>query len=395
MKTAFLLVLALGVGFAAGSFFISKHQAARHADALAAWEKEKAALQDDLEAARRRVPDQVIVPNAPIVTPVSVQRQPEEIMATLQALRGNNARTLREAVYWLVELAHAGPAALPVIREFLGRNQDIDLDTAGAALGKTWREVPPPDFAVPPSLRFGLFSVLRQIGGPEAEQILAETLVRTGRGVEVSYLARVLQQIAPDKYRDQALSVARELLTSNTPLNSANPLDRAHRVSLFALLGLYNDTSFAATAQTQLVQGDGQLDRDALKYVQQSLGAQAVPIAAQLYQDPRLSDSARKEPLARLALTYVGADSQANDFYQRAINDPVMSPKDRKNLIEDLNEDGLNFKNLTAQDLPLIQSRLALIDQLAPSAMDKVNASAFQEARKDLINMISRLNAPK
>src|SRR6185503_2754526 len=112
-----------------------------------------------------------------------------------------------------------------------------------------------------------------------------------------------------------------------------------------------------------------------------------VAIAAQAYQDPRVSDSAKKEPLARLALSYVGADQQANEFYQHAINDPVMTPNHRKNLIEDLNEDGLNFKNLTQQDLPLIMNRIALIEQLAPSAMDAANAAAFKEAYKDLLNM--------
>jgi hypothetical protein len=46
--------------------------------------------------------------------------------------------------------------------------------------------------------------------------------------------------------------------------------------------------------------------------------------------------------------------------------------------------------------LPLIKNRLILIDQLAPDAMDKVNAAAFQEARKDLVNMVTRLeNASK
>jgi hypothetical protein len=154
---------------------------------------------------------------------------------------------------------------------------------------------------------------------------------------------------------------------------------------------MYNDASFTANAQAQLVQADGQIDRTALRYLQQVLGAQSVAVAAQAYQDPRVSDSGKKEPLARLALSFVGADHQANEFYNRTINDPVMTPGHRKNLIEDLNEDGLNFRNLTQADLPVIQNRLALIDQLAPGAMDKVNAAAFQEARKDLINMAKKL----
>jgi hypothetical protein len=243
------------------------------------------------------------------------------------------------------------------------------------------------DFVVPPSLRFGLFDVLRQIGGAEAEQLLAESLSQTGRGVEVNYLARVLQELAPGKYRDQAVTTARELLASGAPPSSNSPLDRSHRENLFGVLIFFNDGSFASMAQTQLVQADGQVDRTVLNYLQQTLGPQSVAIAAQAYQDPRVNDSAKKEPLARLALSFVGADAQANDFYQKAINDPVMNPKDRKNLIEDLNEDGLNFKNLSERDLPLIMNRLGLIEQLAPNAMDAANAAAFKEAYKDLVNM--------
>jgi hypothetical protein len=397
MKTALLLVVAAGVGFAAGAFIIAKRDAVRHAVDLAKhqaeWDRDKAALEEALEAARVQRPAPTAAP-AVIPTPQAPGRlTPVEIIAKLQTLKGGSPRNLRTAVYWLAELAERGPSALPAIREFLARNEDLDLDAASFAQGKSSREVPL-DFALPPSLRFGLFDVLRQIGGDEAEAILAESLARTGRGVEVAYLARVLQEMAPNKYKDQALSVARELLASNMPVSSTSALDRSHRDNLFAVLAMYNDGSFASTAQAQLVQADGQIDRSALKYLQQVLGAQAVPIAAQLYQDPRVSDSVKKEPLARLALSYVGADQQANEFYQRAINDPVMTPSHRKNLIEDLNEDGLNFRNLTQQDLPLIKSRLMLIDQLAPSAMDKVNAAAFQEARKDLVNMVTRLERP-
>ncbi len=397
MKTALLLVLAAALGFGASSVIISKRQAAKEAAAFAqeraAWNAEKVELEQELDAARARAAAAASAPVAVPAAPAGPTRPgPAEILGKLQTLRGGSPRQLREAAYWLAELTQHGPAALPHIREFLARNQDIDLDTATFTQNKLIREVPL-EFALPPSLRFGLFDVVRQIGGADAERILAEALGKTGRGVEIVYLTRVLQEMAPNKYRDSALSVARDLLTT-TSFAFTSPLDRNHRENLFSVLAMYNDTSFTATAQSQLVQADGQIDRGALKYLQQVLGPQSVAVAAQAYQDPRVSDSGKKEPLARLALTYVGADQQANEFYQRAINDPVMAPKDRKNLIEDLNEDGLNFKNLTAQDAPLISNRLALIDQLAPNAMDKVNAAAFQEARKDLVNMLRRVTNP-
>ena len=60
-----------------------------------------------------------------------------------------------------------------------------------------------------------------------------------------------------------------------------------------------------------------------------------------------------------------------------------------------LSQDGFpDTRNLTARDLPLIQNRIALIEQLAPNAADPVNAAAFKEAYKDLLNMRDRVTRP-
>ena len=98
-------------------------------------------------------------------------------------------------------------------------------------------------------------------------------------------------------------------------------------------------------------------------------------------------------PVARLALELVGTDRAAEEIWVAAINDPATSEKDRADLIEDLNENGLpDLKDVTIDDLPLILSRLAIIEELAPEAMDEVNSTAFQEAYKDLRNMLKRLD---
>src|SRR6185503_18098440 len=96
-----------------------------------------------------------------------------------------------------------------------------------------------------------------------------------------------------------------------------------------------------------------------------------------------------------LALNFVGADAQADAFYQQAINDPALTKNHRKNLIEDLNQDGFSDrKNFSARDLALIQNRLALIEQLAPNVTDPVNLAAMKEAYKDLIAMRDRATRP-
>jgi hypothetical protein len=89
--------------------------------------------------------------------------------------------------------------------------------------------------------------------------------------------------------------------------------------------------------------------------------------------------------VARAALDYVGADPDAEQVWAYAINDPNLSPSDRSNLIQGLNETGFEDpQNVTPNDLPLIVRRLELIEALAPDAMDESNAAAFAEAYKDL-----------
>ena len=102
-----------------------------------------------------------------------------------------------------------------------------------------------------------------------------------------------------------------------------------------------------------------------------------------------------RNPEARDALSRVGFDPAAEAVWLRAINDPNLPSEERKDLIEDLNEDGFpDPRNLTEADLPLILSRIALIEDLGPGAMDEVNDAAFREAYKDLVNMYLRLAGP-
>ncbi len=100
--------------------------------------------------------------------------------------------------------------------------------------------------------------------------------------------------------------------------------------------------------------------------------------------------------IAREALGYVGADPDAEQVWFFAINDPAMSAHARSDLIEDLNETGFpDPRHVTEDDLPLIVNRLALIEELAPDAMDQTNADAFAEAYKDLVNMFLKATTPE
>lgn len=105
---------------------------------------------------------------------------------------------------------------------------------------------------------------------------------------------------------------------------------------------------------------------------------------------PRRGKRELRDPEAREALRLVGTDAKAEEYWLKAINNPNLPAKEREDLIEDLNEVGYSDpKNLTANDLPLILKRIAIVEKL--EAMDDVNAAAIKEAHKDLINMRDRL----
>jgi hypothetical protein len=119
------------------------------------------------------------------------------------------------------------------------------------------------------------------------------------------------------------------------------------------------------------------------KFAQRSITSTQVAAPAKTGKPPL------QDPFARVALSAVGADPDAERYWYSAINDPTLSAHERQDLIEDLNETGLiNPRQPTPEDLPLIVNRLALIEQLAPQAMDEVNLAAFQEAYKDLVNLL-------
>ena len=120
--------------------------------------------------------------------------------------------------------------------------------------------------------------------------------------------------------------------------------------------------------------------------------AQAEMAADQFEQDSQFDDPRAKEQRARVALGMIGYDTEADEVWIQLINDPSLSENARSNLIEDLNEDGFaDPDNPTLDELPMIEYRLELIEDLLPYAIDTVNSDAFKEARKDLVNMVDRL----
>lgn len=139
------------------------------------------------------------------------------------SIRAEQAEAWRQS---LRQILSAGSEAVPAITEFLARNQDIDLSAVpgGSQLGYA-------------SVRQALFGALTQIGGPEAEALLADTLQTTADPREVAVLAEHLEELAPGRYRDKALSAARETLQMASEGQSIGQRDVGPLFDLFQKLG--------------------------------------------------------------------------------------------------------------------------------------------------------------
>jgi hypothetical protein len=86
-------------------------------------------------------------------------------------------------------------------------------------------------------------------------------------------------------------------------------------------------------------------------------------------------------------MAFVGIDEDAEAVWIEAVFDTGIAEKEREDLMEDLNEEGLSDpKRPSPQDYALITNRIALIDRLTPDA-DKFVLRHLQEARKDLVNL--------
>ena len=407
MKKFLPLLAAAAVGFAVSYYYLARQQDARFQRHQAAneakWQEEKDALEQALATARNNPPAirTVRVPATGGTTTNRISPQETlELLIQLQPGAGEEPRTrvFRQIVHHLQTLVEAGPDSLPVIRQFLAQNKDVDyssdaLNENGERVGRSFasRHATRTDFLVPPSLRLGLVDVLEQIGNAGAEKILADMLASTGRGVEVAYVARVLQDLAPDKYREMALNAAKDLLTNLPAVDQPNRLDDNARAYLYEVFALYNDRSFLPTAQLMLVSQDGHVDRHALNFLDATLKEEAVPAVCAAYKDPRLTNQVDKGPLLTLILNYACPNAQANQIFGELIANPDTPVAVRSYTVESL-------VGGTKRDVPtdpkLIHSRIQLLVNTRPTVREPRLVLAIDKTMQQLQKQLLALQNP-
>jgi hypothetical protein len=374
----------VGAGFTAAYFLIVKPSQSRlqaeHAAAQATLQAEKEALEQALRAARKRPADVQRITVTEQLT-VTNRMSADQIIQALIQIRPETSddtrnRTIRRIIHHFQLLAELGPEAVPPIREFLGRNQDVDytpedLSETGerASRGRLGaRNQVRTDFLVPPSLRLGLVDVLDQIGGDASEEIMGQMLATSGRGVEVAYLARLLQENFPNKYRDVAVTAAKDLLSNPPTVDQPNRLDENARAYLYEVLAMYGDTSYAENAQHALVTPDGRIDRQALTYLTKTLKEQAVPTIQAAYINPRLTNQWEKSTLLSAALVYVGQSPTATQMLTEMLVNESVPAGVRAFTVQNL---ASGLRSEIPNDPEIAKARLAALTQIRSSVKDE------------------------
>jgi hypothetical protein len=424
MRTLIAILLAAFVAAGATYALIRKNAGSNLAAAMAeresAWQKEKEALEKSLAEQRSR-PGSIRVSStsAPAVT-ATQSLSAEAIIEQLKGIKANSRdKSIRKVVYHLESLAALGPQALPAIKAFMEEFKDVDYfgvrqeeeqrrEVAAAEVNAARPEASPAqadrenrrgpgdrnnrggddrnrermramiggggfggggrndvrlNFSMPPSLRLGMVDVLAQIGGPEAEEILSNMLSETGRAVEVAYVAKTLQEITPNKYRDVAVTSAKDLLMNPMQAAEGDRLDENAKDYLYYVLTMYNDASFAPAAQGMIVGNDGKLDMRALSYLNSTLKEQAMPSVYAAYNDPRITNQFDKAPLMQMALNYVGPNQQANEMLSSVISNEQLPGELRAMALMGLTRGEPSKETL--------QARLQVVEALKTSTADE------------------------
>jgi hypothetical protein len=155
-----------------------------------------------------QVKSQAISPSAPEVNkPANANTVPitaSELVAKLTEIGLHNPITAEEAVLFkqmLAQLILRGDSAVPAVRELFAKKTDADfVNVAGSEeLGY-------------PTLRACLIDALKQMGGPEAQALMRDTLQTTTSAAELSALAQNLDQLVPGVYRHDILNAANQVL---------------------------------------------------------------------------------------------------------------------------------------------------------------------------------------
>lgn len=374
------VILAVGCGQAPDSGESSANSAN-----IEALQKENASLKKQLADTRSRIDSMRAQLNGADAPVVDGGMSAEEIINELMdvKLTTKNRRATERRVQFLLEsLMQQGDAAVPHIRAFLNKMEDVEFtvqrseeeEGRGRGRGGDWTERlrnrgrgSSLDFEQPPSLRIGLIDILKEIGGSSAEAALGEVLSKTARGFEVAYVAKAVRGlIGPDAFRDEALAAAHELLSDPVEVPNPSSFDRNAKRYLYSVLEMYNDQTFIQSAQGLLVREDGKIDDTVLDYLDDVGKEQAMDAIYQAFSSGNVTDRGDLSDLARAGLKYTGSNPQANQMFKDIMSSDEYDVRVKWSALREMDD---------ADDATTLQARLNLMQGIQAQeddATDKI-----------------------
>ncbi len=383
------------------------------------WEDElsqrTAGLKTALERARTEsVPVKLPSPSEFETGLSPVLPSPAEALDELLRIRmpeGEARRQVTRRVVFLLEtLAVHREKSLPLIEAFLSLNQDVEYappatgrlplrDRAGPNRRGAGRGLPSQsdqrgpllatEFVLPPSLRLGLFSVVRDIALPASETILAEAVGRAGRGVELAVLADHLEDLAPGRHREPILSAVRELLSHPLDINSPTRLDDLSRGYLFAVLERFGDRGYRDEALKQVLGEENRMIPAVVRYLVSLVGEEALPGLVKIYREATIPDRWDRLVLGMEILQFSGKNGSADELFGMiAANDGDAAA--RALLVCSLVGGEVGpYQLKTIDDAAVIARRLGLVEAALKQVDTPQMVEALEHTRSNLKNLLA------
>ena len=313
--------------------------------------------------------EQIDSGGAPSVTGgMSVPEILDELMQTSMSYK-NRRRAQRRLSYLFESLVLQGDAAVPLIREFLKKMEDVDFEVKREGESDEERNRrysrfrATLNFSQPPTLRIGLIDMLAEIGGDHAEATIAELLSSTGRGFEIAYAAKIVQSwLGKDAYRTEALAAAHELLLDPVEAVGGNHFDRMSKNYLFMVLDMYDDQTFIQSAQGMFINDDGRIDRTILDYYEDVGKVRALDAMVQAFRSGRVHED-DMDNLAEAASRYTGINPQADQLFRDIMTGDQYNMETKMDAIRSFTQsDG----DASTPGVPknVLQARLNLVNNL-------------------------------
>jgi hypothetical protein len=301
----------------------------------------------------------------------------QELLNRLTHLNlGSNLLTAdqaKEVNRWLQQLREQGSAAIPAIREFLQRNEDVNFDALGGAKLVDYS-----------SLRLALIDSLQQIGGPEATSAAAAALQAATDPLEIALLSLTLEQQSPGQYRQLEIAAAENALSKALSGNWKG----GDVSALFETFQAVGDTNIAPI----LKQAASKWNYYATLALAGLPDGAGIPSLIDLARDPSITAMGNGDfalrPLAQVATQYPQAaqallqQAQANQIRETAW------PTIAASLAGTYIQYGNQIFGTTAPPLSWtpteINQRIALVNQLLATTSSAAGRQALQTALSSL-----------